>query len=489
MSTENYIERIKGFNYVKKQFNQIIASCKNHSLLEERNVSLNNNLILYGPEGHGKTFMASCLFEELGNLNYEVIEVIPELRDDKENESCDHGWKALLSSYTVCSDISELDDCLDNIICKGDVDSFDEKVCFFFDNLEKYISDEKDQLREDVDNLFQYISRLQSSCKKYIVVGICNSESIPDTWPYFGIFENQLHIEETSFNDRKEIISQLLSEINYGKVNIDDITSMISGEYTYKKIRTLIQNAELISVNESYDKTMKISEEEKATYFIVEAFNDMEFGVDMIDFSGSKEDIVEAATHEAGHAVVGHILNPGSVSFISISRVGRNDSDADGSIYYEYPFNMLDKICRCLGSIASVELKLHSHAFGTSGDLTKAVIFAEHLVKNLAHCGLSLVSTGLDSVTQELSKNQEVAIHNLLQEQYIRAKMIVQSNTTLLDFISDELLRKGYIFKSEIQKFCEENGIKAFSDDNVLATSIFNKDSNRLFSEQGIHRN
>jgi hypothetical protein len=136
-----------------------------------------------------------------------------------------------------------------------------------------------------------------------------------------------------------------------------------------------------------------------------------------------------------------------------------------------------------------VELKLHSHAFGTSGDLTKSVIYAEHLVKNLAHCGLSLVSTGLDSVTQELSKNQEVAIHNLLQEQYIRAKMIVQSNATLLDFISDELLRKGYIFKSEIQKFCEENGIKAFSDDNVLATSIFNKDSNRLFSEQGIHRN
>ena len=47
-----------------------------------------------------------------------------------------------------------------------------------------------------------------------------------------------------------------------------------------------------------------------------------------------------------------------------------------------------------------------------SGDLTKAVIYAEHLVKTLAHCGLSLVSTGLDSVTQELSKNQEVAIHS-----------------------------------------------------------------------------
>lgn len=488
MSTENHIDSIRGFNYVKKHFNQILASYKNQNQIDDRNISLDNNLILYGPKDHGKTFMANCLFRELEKLEYEVVEVIPELKDDRENEICDHEWKAVLSSNTVCSEMSELENCLDNIICKGDVDSFEERVCFFFDDLEKYISDEKDQLREDVDNLFQYISRLQSSCKNYIVVGICNSESIPDTWPYFGIFENRLHIEDTSFNDRKEIITHLLSEIDYGKVNIDDITSMISGEYTYKKLRTLIKNAELISVNESYNPTMKISEEEKATYFIVEAFNDMEFGVDMIDFNGSKDDIMETAIHEAGHAVVGHFLNPGSVSFISISRVGRNDSDADGSIYYECKLNALDRICRCLGPIASVELKLHSHAFGTTGDITRAVILSEHLVKDLAHCGLSLVSTGLDNVTQELSKNQEVAIHNLLQEQYIRAKMIVQTNLTLLDFITNELLRKGYIFKSEILKFCEEHSIKTIGEDNVFADSFFNKDSNRLFREQETHR-
>ncbi len=227
---------------------------------------------------------------------------------------------------------------------------------------------------------------------------------------------------------------------------------MVCDDYSYKKIGVLIRYAAINALRVGSKLT---------TDYIVESFNFLEYDYDMRELKKSEMVRIETAIHEAGHAVVGQILDSGSITYVSMVSEGRANSGGHGATYSAPVEGGINALCVCLGSLAAVDLKLHEQGSGYEGDLARATKYARRLVNENGNKGVKLVDiTGLDK-SNELLMAQEKAIHALLYEQYNRAKLIIQSNMDLLDFIYKELLVKGYVFKSEILEFCEKNQIKS----------------------------
>ena len=160
--------------------------------------------------------------------------------------------------------------------------------------------------------------------------------------------------------------------------------------------------------------------------------------------------------HEAGHAVLSEILNPGSVTIVSLlggrNGVGGltvcsdlNSEDAD-------PFNLkIQHIISGLGGMAGVECKFGIANCGASEDLDIVYRRMYGLIRSDCVWGLSNHSKGFDE--SEHKKNQlEVIASAQVEKYYHKAKEIITQNKELFEAIAHALAEKVTITKIDIQK-------------------------------------
>ncbi|MBQ9304197.1 hypothetical protein, partial [Butyrivibrio sp.] len=97
----------------------------------------------------------------------------------------------------------------------------------------------------------------------------------------------------------------------------------------------------------------------------------------------------------------------------------------------------------------AVEIKFHRNASGISGDITQAVHCARRLICFNAYYGFRLLDVDPGDKLI-LSDSQRQAIVRLLEEKYDQAKELLIKYDKLVDYVSGELLSKGYVFRSEL---------------------------------------
>ena len=160
------------------------------------------------------------------------------------------------------------------------------------------------------------------------------------------------------------------------------------------------------------------------------------------------------AYHEAGHAVVSELMDPGSVSIISIRKshgdygfVRYSRSEEKRSTSAEFNEAMIKT---SLAGKAATELVFGEVDMGANLDLHNAFKRARRLVDN--HCMFGFQNWIEDDNTAFAAENRNRAMAMVLEKNYLEVKKLLVEHRNLLDRMAKELMDKTTLVYSDVQR-------------------------------------
>lgn len=162
-----------------------------------------------------------------------------------------------------------------------------------------------------------------------------------------------------------------------------------------------------------------------------------------LDRRPSASELKRVAFHETGHAIIGEMVRPGSVSTVTITPRGDalgyiRQTDEDDS--YMYTKNYLeDRIAVTLAGAVAEELMLGYRSTGAANDFEHAVQAANTIIRS----GMSeLGVVSIEDIPKELKHN---VLTSIIKEQENRVKEYMEHSKDLLLKLVEVLLEKEKI--------------------------------------------
>ncbi len=162
---------------------------------------------------------------------------------------------------------------------------------------------------------------------------------------------------------------------------------------------------------------------------LVEAIDKVILG-ERLDRRPNPSERERVAVHEAGHALIGEIANPGSVASITVSPRGnalgyvRQSPGTDRYLYTRRAIE--DQICGLLAGAVAEEIVLGDRSTGASNDFSRAT----ELAKKIVYSGLSDLGVVDEDLIGQSEVNAEVG--KLIKEQQERCRCLLEEKVEAL---------------------------------------------------------
>jgi len=283
-----------------------------------------------------------------------------------------------------------------------------------------------------------------------------------------GRFDRKIYVDKPSLEDREKLFNYYLKKVQYdpNNVKIERLARITVGN-TPADIANIVREAALIAVRN------------KKTFISMKDIDDARERITLgikrrIKMTGKEK--LQCAYHEAGHAIVTYLLVPSKDVFkITITPRGHTGGvtwiPEREEIFIEDQKQLLNEIKIALGSYAAERIKLGFTTSGVGGDFANALYIAHNMVWSLGmgksgvigdfHAldyyrrigGSALISEDmklrLDNDTQEI-------MHTCLKE----AEDLLRKEEPLLERLAKELVAKGELNYDEIEAIFNEFGKK-----------------------------
>ena len=171
----------------------------------------------------------------------------------------------------------------------------------------------------------------------------------------------------------------------------------------------------------------------------------------------NKEDkyLINIAYHEAGHAVIGELLEPGSINLISVAKYNGQTSgitsyNQDEDYFKDIEF-MENRVMSLLGGKAANEIAFGVYDVGCNDDLHRAYNVVSRFIDDYCILGFNnwegITIDGSDS----LRNRKETLVSYQMQQYYNKVKKLLINNKSFLDELANELVVKKTITKNDIK--------------------------------------
>ena len=424
----NEFDKIIGYETIKQELMQISDVLKKNEAYAKLGVKPPCGLLLYGEPGVGKSLMASALIEASGRKAFTC-------RKDKPDGE-------FINQITATFEAA-----------KAEAPSI-----VFLDDMDKFANGD-----EDHPDAEEYIT-VQScidDCKGtdiFVLATVNNMRSLPRSLRRVGRFDRTIEVEKPSGKDAEKIIAHYISGKKFvGNIDARTIARLMNGR-SCAELETVINEA---GVYAGYERSSEITMGHFMKAILHTVF-DVPNG-QISTFSSEKNNNPEfehIAYHEAGHAVIGEVIDPGSITLVSAyAREGERGGFTHCWEAEDTPAlkSAERHIIQALGGAAATEQLFGSFDAGCARDLDQAFDAVWDLVTNNCTCGFHLHCNGRDS--EELKAKQEQAVSAEVERYYRKAKDILAQNKDLLEGIAQGLLQKGVLTAvdiAEIRKGCQK---------------------------------
>ena len=411
---------IIGYNDEKKTLERIIDVLNNQDKYKKLGSSIPHGLFIYGPPGLGKTTFSK---ELLNNVENRKTYIIRKIKSDGE-----------FMNYM------------------GDIfkqAKENQPSIVLLDDLDKFAED------DDTDNCEEFVA-VQSfiddvRCDDVFVVATANDKNVlPKSLLRSGRFDIKIRIDYPEDKYILDIFKHYLKNKKVDKdVNVKNISYIL--ENTSCADLEKVCNQAGLYAGFKNKESIGMDELLRASLELMYDTN--------IEGEATQEDkySIETAYHEAGHALVGEILEPGSVSFITIAK---SDSETKGLTKYHNNENyfsdikfMKNRVITLLSGKASTEIVFNKCDVGTNSDLSRAYQVVERFVD--CYCMLDFNSwirnNHMSEVSETVKQNKDIDINKLITEYYNKAKEILIANKDKLDKLANELNKKKILFQDDIR--------------------------------------
>lgn len=417
---------IAGNKTVKRNLRQVVKLLKTPELVDRFGIDMPKGMLLHGPPGVGKTMLAKAFAREAERPFVYVA------RSDLFDPYC------IKHAFAKAREYAPSIVFLDGIDIKGMLDGGG------------YASMPDEQLILELDSL--------SADPEESVFTIATAQKREDVSPNIiapDRIDTFVEVPELDRDARRFFIEKILAKPNDGKINVERVIRYISGMSGYD-LQRIGKEAALYAIRNGIDV---ITEE-----ILIEQINIIKYGfkLEKKHIRNLEQDLKITAYHEAGHAVLSHLLLPDikieqvtiaprlrSMGFISYSI-----EDFPGNICRDEVFN---NICVLLGGrLASIrKFGAKGNDTGASNDLEVATHQAYAAVASLGmdeEIGYVHTDTLSQNVSRQIFLGRvEARVMHWMRQATDRAEELIGRHWQKVEELADILIRQEIVDGAELE--------------------------------------
>jgi len=444
-----------GMDEVKQEAKEIVELIKDRARLQKVGGKIIKGLLLFGPPGCGKTYLASAMATEFGlpflyKSGSEFVEMYVGV-----------GAMRVRRMFVEARELAQVQggcvifiDELDAIGAKRSPDMGGGGQTEYNQTL--------NQLLVEMDGLKQKYADIN-----IVVIGATN---MPEDFfdPALlrpGRFDRKLHVYQPNLQDRQKLIEYYLSKVQYDKDSMrTDKLARITSNYSPADISNMIHEAAILAVRNKKDLV--------AWPEITEAMERIELGLRM-RFQVSALEREATAYHESGHAIITYLCQAKRDTF-KLSIVQR---ERTLGVSWSQPveetrkFTRLDattNIMCALGGYVAEKIRFGYNASGVSQDFEHALLTAHSMVYNwgMGDSGLlgnfnALFLTSKSTepmISEEIKAKLDNDVQRILHSCLTEVNSILKREKALLEKLAHELLEKQELDYDQLEEVFKSAG-------------------------------
>ena len=416
-------DKIIGYKDVKQELMRYADILKNPEKYQKLGVTVPTGIMLIGKPGLGKSLMAKCFAEESGCSTYII----------RKNAPDGEFVNLIRETYAEARE--------------------NAPAVVILDDLDKYANEDPDRCDAE-----EYVT-VQACIDEHKGGGVFSLATVneecylPSSLKRSGRFDEIIRIEKPEGQEAREIVAYYLKQKEIiGNIDIDEICRIME-KMSCAEIENVINKAGIYA---GYRNKKQIEQCDLIAAYLRTRFQAQDNTV-----SYDESEMKAVAVHEAGHAVVYEMLDPGSVSIVSVCP---QDGDEKGFIKlrspegYPYSKTLHDhRIMGTLGGKAASEVVSGEIDMGCYSDLHQAFEMVNEYVDSI--CAFGFDAYEWARVSDELLNKKEQLRTAELERFYHEAKRIIIENRAFLDAVVDALLDHKTVTYREMQELREKYAV------------------------------
>lgn len=450
-------EDIIGMESAKREAREIVGLLKDRHRIAAIGGKIVKGILLMGPPGCGKTYIAKAFATEAGipmiaMTGSEFFAGVYHGTGPKRVMQLFKEARMLARSEGGC--IIFIDE-MDSFAHPRGMETGGGAISEENNTINQFLA-EVDGLRQDENNI--------------VLLGATNAseEMLDPAILRAGRFERKIYVTRPNLGERKLLFDFYLKKT---KVNEDVNPEILARKtlwFSPADIDNMVREAGMFALRENRD---------------VISFKDLSDAYDRILYGEKSNTILSdkekewTAYHEAGHAIIGYLLHPtddvikatiiphkGSLGFV----MPRSREEVHGMDKEHY----LATIKFCIGSYAAERIKYASTGSGVGGgpnsDFHKAWTLASHMVVSLGMGKSGLIGDftasrnkfGDFNLSEKYKQTIDEDIQDILQSCLKDVTDVLTTHRALLDTFAQQLCAKGELEYDEIEAIFNKAGVK-----------------------------
>ena len=409
-------KEIIGYENTKKTLERLIDALNNHEKYKKIGSNIPNGLLLYGHPGLGKTTFANEVLNNVDRKKY----IIRKTKSD-----------------------GNFIDYLSNIFEQA---KNNQPAIILLDDLDKFSEDDNTRNSEELVTVQSLIDDIKK--ENIFVIATANDKYLlPPSLLRSGRFDIKIEIDYPDEKESYNIIKHYLKNKKIDKeVNIKNISYILA----CKSCADLEKVCNQAGIYAAYKNKNKIGNDE-----LLRAALELSYDTNIEEDNKEDKYSLNTAYHEAGHAIVGEYLEPGSVTFITTARTNSNKKGLtklhNNDYYFDDISYMENRIITLLAGKAATELIYNKCDTGANDDLHRAYDVTERLVDNYCMLDFNSWIRNTDEQSEIVKQTKDQNINTLIHKYYNKSKEILINNKDKLEKLANTLHTKKILFQDEIQ--------------------------------------
>lgn len=413
---KNIFKNIIGYDDVKKTLTRLVDILNNKEKYKKLGCTIPHGLLIFGAPGTGKTTFSSAILKAVNNRKTYIIR-----KSKSDGDFMDYIEKVFSKAVKEQPSVVLLDD------------------------LDKFSEEKGKKNQEEFVIVQSQLDRIKDE-DVFVIATVNDKYVLPDSLLRPGRFDIKIEIENPSEEDSFKIIDYYLKKKKIkDDVNISNISQILVGS----SCAVLEKVCNQAGIYAGFLNKEAIGMDE-----LIRAALEEMYETNIEDLNKEDKYSLTTAYHEAAHTLIASLLEPKSISFVTISK---NDSGTRGiTIYHnnEYYFEDIDfrinRIKSLLAGKAAIEIVFNKCCVGSSSDIDRAYKIARLLVDD--YCLNGFESKVQYNESEKALQNRDEATNKILSEYYSEVKTMIKCNRPLLDALAQELNKRKILFESEIEE-------------------------------------
>ena len=411
-----YFKSIIGYEAIKHELTMVVDQLINAERYAALGVTEPHGLLLFGVPGVGKSTFANNFIDALGRTAFIC-------RKDKSNG-----------------------DFVNEIVRIFDEAAEAAPSVILLDDLDKFANE--DEYRRDAEEFVTVQACIDKVKDKrvFVVATANNIDKLPGSLIRSGRFDHNLQIKLPTGKDAEKIIEYYLSTKPFvSDMDVSLIARLLEGK-SCAELESIINQAGTYAVFDGREM-VELRDMVKAILRII--FQAPE------SFDENIKALPIIACHEAGHALIAELLEPGSVNLVTALN---HDSHASGvasihrdEMYFHSKKMMENRVMYILAGKAATEVCYGVVDTGANSDVRRAFDIVHRFVDDYCSYGFDrFIFDGQPS--NEVLDRRDSRVASEMTRFYSKTKQLLQKNKDILDALIARIVEEKTLLGHQVRE-------------------------------------